>query len=49
MPIDKKFLAALSAGMPKGSGVALGFDRLLMLMSELDDIDNVLAFSINRV
>ena len=49
MPIDEKFLAALSTGMPKGSGVALGIDRLLMIIGELEDIDSALTFSIDRV
>ena len=49
MPIDEMFLAALSKGMPKGSGVALGIDRLLMIIGELEDIDSALTFSIDRV
>ena len=49
MPVDEKFLAALSVGVPQGSGVALGLDRLLMIMGEVEDIDSVLAFSISRV
>ena len=49
MPIDKRFLAALSAGIPKGSGVALGLDRLLMVMGDFEEIDSVLSFSIKRV
>ena len=49
MPIDEKFLAALSAGIPKGSGVALGLDRLLMVMGDFEEIDSVLSFSIKRV
>jgi len=49
MPVDEKFLASLSFGIPKGSGVALGLDRLLMIMGNLEDIDSALAFSINRV
>ena len=49
MPGDEKFLASLSFGIPKGSGVALGLDRLLMIMGNLEDIDSALAFSISRV
>jgi lysyl-tRNA synthetase class 2 len=40
-PLDEEFLAAL-AGMPPASGVALGFDRLVMLASGAPNIDSVL-------
>ena len=49
IPIDERFFAALSAGIPKGSGVALGLDRLLMVMGDFEEIDSVLSFSIKRV
>ena len=49
MLIDERFLAALSAGIPEGSGVALGLDRLLMVMGDFEEIDSVLSFSIKRV
>jgi lysyl-tRNA synthetase class 2 len=39
-PLDEEFLAALSA-MPPASGVALGFDRLVMLASGAQRIDQV--------
>ena len=38
-----------SNGIPEGSGVALGLDRLLMIMGELEHIDSVQSFSIKRV
>lgn len=38
LPLDEPLLAALAAGFPACAGVALGFDRLLMLASGLDDI-----------
>jgi lysyl-tRNA synthetase class 2 len=41
-PIDEEFLAALAHGMPACSGIALGFDRLVMLLTEADDITQVL-------
>ncbi len=40
-PIDEDFLAALAA-MPEASGAALGFDRLVMLATGADRIDQVL-------
>jgi lysyl-tRNA synthetase class 2 len=40
-PLDEEFLAAL-AMMPPASGVALGFDRLVMLASGAPHIDQVL-------
>ncbi|MEP4148924.1 MAG: EF-P lysine aminoacylase EpmA [Halioglobus sp.] len=43
-PVDEYLIAALEVGMPQCSGVALGFDRLLMLTSGSEDIRQVLAF-----
>jgi len=40
-PLDEDFLAALSS-MPAASGVALGFDRLVMLATGAPNIDTVL-------
>ncbi|MBY5695589.1 EF-P lysine aminoacylase EpmA [Rhizobium leguminosarum] len=40
-PIDEDFLAALSL-MPEASGIALGFDRLVMLTTGASRIDQVL-------
>jgi lysyl-tRNA synthetase class 2 len=39
--VDEDFLAALDHGMPGGSGIALGFDRLAMLASGAPDIARV--------
>jgi elongation factor P--(R)-beta-lysine ligase len=47
-PADSAFLAALGAGMPAASGVALGLDRLLMARVGADHIDQVLAFPVER-
>jgi lysyl-tRNA synthetase class 2 len=38
VPLDEGLLAALRHGLPDCAGVALGFDRLLMLACGLDDI-----------
>ena len=40
-PLDEDFLAAL-ANMPPASGVALGFDRLVMLAAGAPNIDSVI-------
>ena len=40
-PIDEDFLAAL-ATMPPASGIALGFDRLVMLATGAPRIEQVL-------
>ena len=40
-PLDESFLAAL-ARMPEASGIALGFDRLVMLATGAPSIDRVL-------
>ncbi|NEV60742.1 EF-P lysine aminoacylase GenX [Thiorhodococcus minor] len=47
-PVDNRFLAALEAGLPDCSGVALGIDRLLMIAVGADHIDAVLSFPVER-
>lgn len=41
-PLDEDFLAALAFGMPPSAGIALGFDRLAMVASGANRIDQVL-------
>jgi elongation factor P--(R)-beta-lysine ligase len=41
-PIDDDFLAALEHGLPDSAGIALGFDRLVMLCTGADHIEDVL-------
>src|SRR5258708_7099134 len=41
-PVDEDFLAALDHGLPKCAGVALGFDRLVMLATGASHIEDVL-------
>jgi lysyl-tRNA synthetase class 2 len=44
MPIDEMLLAAMEAGLPDCSGVALGVDRLLMLATGAQSIRDVISF-----
>jgi lysyl-tRNA synthetase class 2 len=41
-PVDADFLAALDHGLPQCSGIALGFDRLVMLATGASHIEDVL-------
>lgn len=41
-PIDQDFLAALEEGMPESAGIALGVDRLAMLVAGVDHIEEVI-------
>ncbi|MBK8480459.1 MAG: EF-P lysine aminoacylase GenX [Proteobacteria bacterium] len=44
-PIDQRFIEALREGMPPSSGIALGVDRLLLLLSGASHIDETVAFA----
>jgi len=48
VPMDKNLIAALQHGLPDCAGVALGLDRLLMVISGVYSIDEVLSFPIER-
>lgn len=46
--IDERFLAALEAGMPNSSGVALGVDRLVMIALGCSHINEVISFAVDN-
>ena len=43
IPWDKRLISELMSGIPNTSGVALGLDRLIMIMAEQTNIDSVMA------
>lgn len=47
-PVDEKLIAALESGIPSCAGVALGIDRLIMLLSKSSNISKVLSFTTDR-
>lgn len=44
-PIDERFVASLREGLPPCAGIALGVDRLTMLVTGAESIRDVLAFA----
>jgi lysyl-tRNA synthetase class 2 len=48
LPEENRLLAAMQAGLPPAVGVALGFDRLVMLAAGAKTIAEVVAFPFDR-
>jgi lysyl-tRNA synthetase class II len=45
--LDEAFLAALELGMPTAGGIAMGIDRLVMVLLGATSLDEVIAFREN--
>mgnify|MGYP002623298226 CR=1 FL=1 len=48
LPEESRLLTAMEHGLPNCTGVALGFDRLVMLATGAANIEEVIAFPIER-
>lgn len=48
LPGESRMLAAMDHGLPQAAGVALGFDRLVMLAAGAERLDQVVAFPFGR-
>jgi lysyl-tRNA synthetase class 2 len=48
IPVDERLLSALNHGLPECSGVAIGIDRLIMLVAGEKELAKVLAFPLAR-
>lgn len=47
-PVDDELIEAMQIGMPTCSGIALGFDRLMMLLTDTPRIEDILTFPLNQ-
>jgi elongation factor P--(R)-beta-lysine ligase len=48
LPVSNRLLAAMDAGLPPCAGVALGFDRLVMLAAGKPSVAEVIPFGFDR-
>jgi lysyl-tRNA synthetase class 2 len=49
LPLDERFLEALASGMPPASGMALGVERLVMLIGGAKHIRQVMPFTADEL
>lgn len=49
LPLDQYFLSTLEKGLPDCCGVAVGFDRLMMLRHKTFNIKDIIAFDWNQI
>ncbi len=48
LPLDERLLDALAHGLPPSAGVAVGLDRVLMVLYGAQDIHDILAFPLDK-
>ena len=48
-PLDDGFMESLNQGLPECAGMAVGIDRLVMVLLGLDSIDQVQTFPMGRL
>jgi lysyl-tRNA synthetase class 2 len=48
-PIDEDFVDALKSGMPVSSGIAVGIDRLVMLVADAPSVSDTILFPDNEL
>lgn len=48
-PIDEDLINALKKGLPEVSGIAVGVDRLIMLVADVADVSEVINFPANEI
>jgi lysyl-tRNA synthetase class II len=44
-PLDRPFLMALEKGLPPSGGIALGVDRLILMLADAPGIGGVIPFA----
>ncbi len=49
VPLDERLLAALAYGLPECAGVALGFERLVMIAAGAKSLQEVMAFPLGKL
>ncbi len=49
LPLDEEFLQALEAGIPPTGGIALGLDRLFMILNRTKKIQDIKVFPYKRL
>ena len=48
MPLDEDYIKAMEYGMPPNSGVGIGIDRLVVILTETENLRNIIFFPLTR-